>query len=67
LNTVYEENTTKIKTANLLLVGGLNVIGKTEEELQKQIQTFKNSTDVIYMEFGFGSCVKIVFTKGNLV
>jgi protein involved in polysaccharide export with SLBB domain len=48
-------------------VGDLNVIGKTEEELQKQIQTFKNLSDVIHMEFGFDSCVKIVFTKGKLV
>jgi len=41
--------------------------GKTEEELQKQNQTFKNSSDVIYVEFGFGNCVKTVFTKRNLV
>ena len=31
------------------------MIGKTEEELQKQIQIFKNLSDVIHMEFGFDS------------
>jgi hypothetical protein len=48
-------------------VGDLDVIGKTEEELQKQMQTFKNLSDVIRMEFDFENCVKIVFTKGKLV
>ena len=50
LNTGYEENTTKIKIANLLIVGDLNMIGKTEEELQNQIQIFKNLSDVIHIE-----------------
>ena len=44
LNTGYEEHTTKTKISHL--------IAKSEEELQKQIQTVKIFSDDINMEFG---------------
>jgi len=38
LNTEYEEYTTKTKVSHLLYMAALKLIGKTEEELQKQMQ-----------------------------
>ena len=45
----------------------LNLIAKSEEELQKQIKTLKIFSDDIYMEFGLEKCAKIVFKRGELV
>jgi hypothetical protein len=42
------------------------MIGKTGEELQKEIHTFKTLSDDIQMELGFENCVKVVFAKGKL-
>jgi hypothetical protein len=39
LNTGYEEHTTKTKISRLLYMDSLKLIGKTEEELQKHMQT----------------------------
>ena len=43
LNTGYEEHTTKTKISHLLYMDDLKLIAKSEEELQKQIQTVKPS------------------------
>jgi len=45
----------------------LKLIAKSEEELQKQIQTVKNVSDDIHMEFGLEKCAKIAFKRGKLV
>jgi len=45
----------------------LKLIAKSEEELQKQIQTVKAFSDDIHMEFGLEKCAKIAFKKGKLV
>ena len=50
LNTGYEEHTTKTKISHLLYMDDLKLIAKSEEELQKQIQTVKTFND-IHMEF----------------
>jgi hypothetical protein len=39
LNTRYEEHTTKTEISHLLYMDDLKLIAKSEEELQKQIQT----------------------------
>ena len=45
----------------------LKLIAKSEEELQKQIQTVKSfSDDDINMEFGLEKCAKITFKRGKL-
>jgi hypothetical protein len=44
----------------------LKLIGKSEEELQKQIQTVKTFSDDIHMEFGLEKCAKIAFKRGKL-
>jgi hypothetical protein len=44
----------------------LKLIVKSEEELQKQIQTVKTFNDVIRMDFGLDNCAKITFKKGKL-
>ena len=44
----------------------LKLIAKSEEEIQKQIQTVKNFSDDICMEFGLHKCAKITFKKGKL-
>jgi hypothetical protein len=54
LNMGYEEHTTKL-------------LDKSEEELQKQIQTVTTFSDDICMEFELDKCAKIVFKKGKLV
>jgi hypothetical protein len=43
------------------------LLGKSEEELQKQIQTVATFSDDIHMEFGLDKCAKVVFKKGKLV
>ena len=42
LNTGYEEYTIKTKISDLTYMGDLKLIAKSEEELQKQIQTVKH-------------------------
>jgi uncharacterized ubiquitin-like protein YukD len=66
LNTGYEEHTIKTKISHLLYVDDLKLIAKSEEELQKQIQTVKTSSDYIHMEFGLDKCAKITFKGGKL-
>jgi hypothetical protein len=51
LNTGYEEHATKTKISHLLYMDDLKLIAKSEEELQKQIQTVKNFSDDINMKF----------------
>jgi hypothetical protein len=67
LNTGYEQHTTKTKLSHLLYMDDLKLIAKTEEELQKQIQTIGNFSGDIHMEFGLEKCAKIVFKSGKLV
>jgi len=67
LNTGYEEHTTKTKMSQPLYMDDLKLIAKSEEELQKQIQTVKNFSDDIHMEFGLEKCAKIGFKRGKLV
>jgi hypothetical protein len=43
------------------------LLGKPEEELQKQIQTVTTFSDDNHMEFGPDKCAKIVFKNGKLV
>jgi hypothetical protein len=45
----------------------LKLIGKTEEALQKQIQTVRTIIDDIYMKYGLDNCSQIVLKKGILV
>jgi len=67
MNTGYEERTTKTKISHLLYMNDLKFIAKSEEELQKQIQTVKIFSDDIHMEFGLEKCAKIAFKRGKLV
>ena len=43
----------------------LKLIGKTEEELQKQMEAVRNFSDDIHMEFGL--VAKVVLNRGKLV
>ena len=45
----------------------LNLIAKSDEDLQKQIQTVKTFSGDIHMQFGFEKCAKIAFKTGKLV
>jgi len=45
----------------------LKLIAKSEEELQKQIQTVNTFSDDINMEIGLEKCAKIAFKRGKLV
>jgi hypothetical protein len=67
LNIGYEEHTTKTKISHLLYMDYLKLLGKSEEELQKQIQTVTTFSNDIHVEFGLDKCAKIVFKKGKLV
>jgi hypothetical protein len=44
----------------------LKLIAKSEEEIQKQIQTVKTFSGDIHMEFGLETCDKITFKRGKL-
>jgi len=63
LKTGYEEHTTKTKISHILYVDDLKLIAKSEEELQKQIQTVKTVSDDIHMEFVLGKCAKTAFKR----
>jgi len=65
LNTGYEEYTTKTKISHLLYMDDLKLIAKSEEELQKQIQTVKTFSDYVHMEFWLDKCAKITFKEAN--
>jgi hypothetical protein len=67
LNTGYEGHTTKTRISHLLYVDDLKLLGKSEEELQKQIQTVTACSDDIHMESGRDKCTEVVFKKGKLV
>jgi len=67
LNTGYEEHTTKTKISHLLYMDDLKLIAKSEEELQKQIQTVKTFSDDIHMTFGLEKHANIAFKRGKLV
>jgi hypothetical protein len=45
----------------------LKLIGKSEEERQKQIQTVKTFSDDTRTEFQLDKCAKTVFQKGEVV
>ena len=45
----------------------LKLIGRTEEELQKQKKVVTNFSDDIHMEFGLQSFAKIALKRGKLV
>ena len=67
LNTGYEEHITKTKISHLLYMDDLKLIAKSEEEIRKKIQTVKNFSDDIHMDFGLEKCAKITFKKGKLI
>ena len=67
LNTGYEEHKSKTKISHLLYMDDLKLIAKSEEEFQKQIQSVKNISDDIHMEFGLEKCAQIAFKRGKLV
>ena len=46
---------------------GLKLIGKREEELQKQMQGVRTFSDDILMEFELDKCAKTVLKKGKPV
>ena len=66
-NTGYEEHMTKTKVSHLLYMDDLKLVGKTEEELQKQMQVVRTYSDDIHMEFGLDKCAEIVLKTGKLV
>ena len=51
---------------HLLYMDDLKLIAKSEEELQKQIQTVETFSDDINMEFGLEKCANITFKRGKL-
>jgi hypothetical protein len=67
LNTGYEEHTTKTKISYLLYMDDLKLIAKSDEEIQKEIQTVKIFSDDIHLEFGLEKCAKITFKRCKLI
>ena len=53
------------KLSYLLYMDDLKLIPKSEEELEKQIQTVKIFSDDINMEFRLEKCAKITFKRGK--
>jgi hypothetical protein len=67
LNAGFKDHTTKTKISHLLYMDDLKLLGKSEGELQTQIQTVTTFSDDIHMEFGLDKWAKVVFKKGKLV
>jgi hypothetical protein len=67
LNTGYEEHTVKTRISLLLYMDDMKLLGKSEDELQKQIQTVTACSDDIHTESVLDKCAKVVFKKGKLV
>ena len=67
LNKGYEEHTTKAKVSHLLYRDHLQLIGETEEELQKQMQDVRTFSGDIHKELGLDNCAKIVLKREKLV
>jgi hypothetical protein len=65
LNTGYEEHTTKTKISHLLYTDDLKLLGKSEEELQKQLQTVTTFSDQSHMNLGFTSVQRLYLRKEN--
>ena len=59
MNKGYEAHTTKTKVSHLLYMDELKLIGKTQEELQKQMQAVRTFSDDIHMEFGMTSVQRL--------
>jgi hypothetical protein len=66
LNAVYLEHITKTKLSPLLYTDDLKLTGKTEQELQNQLQTVNTFSDDNHTEFGLDKGAKIVLKKGKL-
>ena len=60
-----EEHTTKTKISHLLYMDDLKLIAKSEEELQKQIQTVKTFSDDIHVEFGLQNVPRLHLREAN--
>jgi hypothetical protein len=67
LNAGYEDHTTKTKVLHSLYMDDLKLIGKAEEELQKQMQVVKTFIDDTHLKFGLDKCAKIVLKKKKVV
>jgi hypothetical protein len=52
--------------SHLLYVDNLKLLGKTEEDLRRQLQTAEAVSGDIHMEFVRNSCANIVLKKGKL-
>jgi hypothetical protein len=62
------KNTQQIKkNSHILYMDYLKLIAKSEEELQRQIQTVKTFSDDIHMEFRLEKYAKITFKRGKLI
>ena len=56
-----------MKISHLLYMDDLNLTAKSEEELQKEIQTVKAFSEDIHTEFGLEKCAKITFKRGTMI
>jgi hypothetical protein len=65
LNAGHEEHTTKTKISHLLYTNDLKLIAKSEEMIQKQIQTIKTFSDDIHKEFGLENVLRLHLREAN--
>ena len=56
-----------MKISHLLNMDDLKLIAKSEEELQKQIQTVKTFSDDVHMAFGIEKYAKVTVKRGKLI
>ena len=67
MNTGYVEHTTITKISHLLYIDDLKLMGKTEEEIQIEMQVVRNFSNDVHMDFGLDKCAEIVVKRGKLV
>ena len=65
LNTEYEEHKTKTKISHLLYMDDLKLIAKSEEELQKQIQTVKTFRMILIWNLDLRNVPRLRLREAN--
>ena len=65
LNTGYEVHTTKTKISHLLYMDDLKLIAKSEEEIQKQIQTVKILVMILIWNLDLTNLLRLHLREAN--
>ena len=63
----YEFASSKVKINHLLYMDDFKLYGRTQSDLETLIQTLRNYSSDIEMEFGLKKCTSLVMKRGEIV